>query len=349
MSNVLAALFGGLGAGARSYGTDLTREQDQNRLAQQRMAELQQQEKARLAQVREAAVLRQQQEDQEAEQAAEVARLIGVPLPKGTRLNAEGVRILAEDGRNKRNDATITARLDGIDRTIAGRMATTQANIDAERGLNDARIQSLLASANAGNARAMEILARGQANANQPPADTRRPMPATVGRELNEAGDVYALVQRAKTSMETDPAAKTATGWKYNLANILTPAPLESRVQSMIDGGKGDNVRATLGNLWSTIGKMRSGGAITDAEFKRLEPFLPSASDDFTKAQTKLAGLEREYSDIIQRKLDVYGGTYRVPDMNTITGRRAPAPQGTAPTRPTGSGYSPRNPFAGGR
>lgn len=48
MNSVLAALFGGAGAGAQSYGASRMREQDQERLAAQRMAELQQQEQARL-------------------------------------------------------------------------------------------------------------------------------------------------------------------------------------------------------------------------------------------------------------------------------------------------------------
>lgn len=330
MSNVLAALFGGLGAGASSYGTQRIREQDQERLAAQRMAELQQQEQTRLAQTREAALLRQQQLKEEGEQAAIIARTLGIELPPGARLNTQGVQVLAQDAANKRNAAAQAAATERTGMTTQAAMDRMQAQISANKGLNDARIQQLLASANAGNARAMELLARGQTQGNQPPVDTRKPMPVSVAKDIGDVADVAALIRDAKESMAT-PAAKGAVGWKYNLANIVTPASLEGRVQSMIDGGEGDAVRARLGNLWSTIGKLRSGGAITDSEFKRLEPFLPSPGDDYTKANTKLAELERAYNDILQRKTDLYGGTYKVPDPQQIMGGQrmsAPASSG---------------------
>lgn len=47
MSNILAALLGGAGAGAQSYGGSLQREQEQQRMQAQRMAEMQQAEASR--------------------------------------------------------------------------------------------------------------------------------------------------------------------------------------------------------------------------------------------------------------------------------------------------------------
>lgn len=89
MSNVLAALFGGLGAGASSYGTQRIREQEQERLAQQRMAELQQQEQARLAQVREKALADETERKRINSELTSALKVMGLEVPAGAALTRE--------------------------------------------------------------------------------------------------------------------------------------------------------------------------------------------------------------------------------------------------------------------
>ena len=124
MSNVLAALFGGLGAGASSYGTQRIREQDQERLAQQRMAELQQQEQARLSQVKEAAAAQQALRQQQREAGVNSLRVLfpDQPIPEGD-FDADVVmrgRML--DAQNKRFEQGQTGQMERLEKSLGGRL-----------------------------------------------------------------------------------------------------------------------------------------------------------------------------------------------------------------------------------
>lgn len=339
MNNILAALLGGAGAGAQSYGASRIREQEQERVAAQRMAELQQQEASRIAQAREAAALRAAQAKEEGEQAAVIARAMGLDIPEGARLNTQGVSVLgqhnqnkraaeAEAGRNSRFTEGLQGRLDQIDRQIGGQMGMLNTRLDAERALNEARVKLLEAQ----TAKA----------SNQAQVDTRKPLPTTYSKQINEMGDVLRAVQGAKEGL-SQPGADKAIGRQNLVANILLPASLEGTVKDYFNP-EGTAIRARVGNLFSAIGKLRSGGAITDQEFQRLMRFLPSDDMPTATAAARLNELESEYSNMIQSRLDQWGGTYQTPDMGIIT-RRQQAPQ----QAPQGRSYSPNNPFSGGR
>ena len=102
MSNVLAALFGGLGAGASSYGTQRIREQDQERLAAQRMAELQQQEQMRRTQMQEAQQLRQQDREQVNADMTAALKAMGMEVPQGVTLTPQTTPYITQQQVAKR-------------------------------------------------------------------------------------------------------------------------------------------------------------------------------------------------------------------------------------------------------
>jgi hypothetical protein len=112
----------------------------------------------------------------------------------------------------------------------------------------------------------------------------------------------------------------------------------------MLDQGRGNTVRAQIGSVFSTIGKQLSGGAITASEFSRLERFLPSTDDDYDKLKAKLDNLEREYSGLLQRRLDLYGESYRTPNASVLMGQPRQTQMPTtqqAPAGPRASGGRP--------
>lgn len=102
MSNVLAALFGGLGAGASSYGASRIREQDQERMAQQRMAELQQAERMRRTQLQEAQSLRQQEREQINADMTAALKAMGMEVPQGVTLTPQTTPYITQQQVAKR-------------------------------------------------------------------------------------------------------------------------------------------------------------------------------------------------------------------------------------------------------
>ncbi len=60
----------------------------------------------------------------------------------------------------------------------------------------------------------------------------------------------------------------------------------------------GTDLRAIIGDLSSMTIKDRSGAAVTAAEFPRLKPFIPDATDDPVTVRKKLAGFHRELSKL---------------------------------------------------
>ena len=64
------------------------------------------------------------------------------------------------------------------------------------------------------------------------------------------------------------------------------------------------SARAALANVASSLMKERSGGAITPQEFVRLEPFLPSKTDDEAVARQKLVDLLGNLKTVREERLN---------------------------------------------
>lgn len=147
MSQVLAALFGGLGSGASSLGQSRMVEQEQRRREQAA-------EQARIAAAREAgaqrvALEREKQEERLRQQkaAAAVAKLMGVDVPDDVPLTTDGVRLIADDRRAKAAAAAEEGRTSRANAANQSRMDLLEARIEAERAVREAQAEALRARA----------------------------------------------------------------------------------------------------------------------------------------------------------------------------------------------------------
>jgi hypothetical protein len=130
MSNILAALVGGLGAGAQSLGASRMQEQEEQRRNAQRMAELQQQETARLNVVREAASAQAAERARRAASAGAVARTLGIELPEGVDVDPSVVPMLRQGMADRERGQR---ERDAADRTAANARSTNEAYFNTLR------------------------------------------------------------------------------------------------------------------------------------------------------------------------------------------------------------------------
>lgn len=116
-----------------------------------------------------------------------------------------------------------------------------------------------------------------------------KPLPASAITNIAAYKNILAAAEDAQGSLAESVGA-----------GLNTTGPIKGRMSSLTQAfpsvfGKTDNrvisAQAKLSNVTSEIMKQRSGGAVTDAEFERLKPFLASRNDDETAAAQKLADL----------------------------------------------------------
>jgi len=129
---------------------------------------------------------------------------------------------------------------------------------------------------------------------------------------LRRAENALALVQgKTVDGQEGDP---NATGWKGFLPNTALNILDESGVPT----------RAAIADLGSLVIHDRSGAAVTAAEFPRLAPFIPRATDDPATVQKKLQMFVSNYRAAVDEASEFYRASgYTVPEL----GNRAPAAQ----------------------
>ena len=140
MSNILAALLGGVGAGAQSYGGSLQREQEAQRAQMQRMAEMQEQEAARR---------RLAKEDGERAAAAALAkRTAGTAsiralfpdfqAPEGDYDAGTVMQGKLMQAQNARAEAALAGQSDRLERSLGGRMDQIEKQGGIQRGIAEA-------------------------------------------------------------------------------------------------------------------------------------------------------------------------------------------------------------------
>ncbi len=117
---------------------------------------------------------------------------------------------------------------------------------------------------------------------------TGRKVPATVAASLGAYNNILGAAEAA------DQAFTTADSAKLNVSG-----PIRGRVAPVLQNlgwekidPRETSARATLANIASEIMRQRSGGAITDSEFERLQPFMPSANDTEDLVRQKLTDLK---------------------------------------------------------
>jgi hypothetical protein len=348
MSNILAALVGGLGAGAQSLGASRFQEQEQRRreeAAEQmriKTAQEQGEQRRQLAQTADADRLRARTAG-----ANSIRALFpDFEAPDGDfdpqvvlrgmldRETSERQRE-REAGLNSRFTEGIDGRLRQIEALGNNNMAAINARLAANQDLTRAQIERL-------NAQTERDRAMSGAAGQGPP---KKALPVTVQKEIDQLADVHSVVASALESVQ-QPGANKAVGFRNRVASVLLPDALANDAKNMMDKD-GVAVRAKIANVFSTIGKLRSGGAITASEFERLRPFLPDDGERIEVSTQKLQGLEEAYRDIIQRRLDVYSQTYDTPDPEMIMGQgRGPqAQQQRPPQQPAGPASAPARPW----
>lgn len=180
MSSILAALLGGAGAGAQSYGGSLQREQEQQRLQMQRMAEMQEQEAARRRLAKE--------DDERTAQLKAAQRTAGgesiralfpdFKAPQGDYNPDLVMRGMLDRENTNRYNTGQAGQMDRLEKTLGGRLD----QIERQGG-----IQREIAGANNNTRTALEILREKGRNARDDgPADKMGEMTAKRALELME-------------------------------------------------------------------------------------------------------------------------------------------------------------------
>ena len=96
MQNILAALLGGVGAGAQSLGGSMQMEEEKKRLEQQRMNELIQAHTARIQERNQEHFLKQQDDQTEAAQAAAALKAMNPDFPTNVDVNKYSLPMIRE-------------------------------------------------------------------------------------------------------------------------------------------------------------------------------------------------------------------------------------------------------------
>ena len=208
MNSALAALFGAVGGGARSYGTNTIREEQQAAMEQQRMNELKQQEAMRINVAREAASAAESarlRENQELTAALSSMNIIQ-PGQTATKTTAP---FYSADAANKRATAANDASMERTAALIEGRSSDTAARGETARALESMR----------GDIRT------GIASMNEAGRDRRQPDPREAPDKLGE--------MTAKRAMELMQPRKGEFGMESpGLSGPAARAQAEQEVQA---------------------------------------------------------------------------------------------------------------------
>jgi hypothetical protein len=135
------------------------------------------------------------------------------------------------------------------------------------------------------------------------PRGTEKALPTSAAQKLFENQQNLRRAEQALSAVESNP---DATGVKGYL-----PDPILQRVDP-----KGTETRAAVADLGSLIIHDRSGAAVTAAEYPRLRPFIPLATDNAETAKKKLNRFVTEYRKTVKEAQDFYKESgYKVPDV----------------------------------
>ena len=141
------------------------------------------------------------------------------------------------------------------------------------------------------------------------PGNSGKPLPISAAKGLLEN---QTNLRRAQTALAlangktVDGATgdSDATGWKG-----LVPNQVLNRVDP-----EGVDTRAAIADLGSLVIHDRSGAAVTAAEFPRLAPFIPAATDDAETVKKKLGQFTKNYQAIVDDASEFYRASgYNVP------------------------------------
>lgn len=161
-----------------------------------------------------------------------------------------------------------------------------------------------------------------------PNAQTGKPLPASAAKGYLENVDALRQVENALQLIAGSDVGEMqgdadATGLKGYLPNMLL-----SRVDP-----KGVAARAAIADIGSLKIHDRSGAAVTAAEFPRLAPFIPSATDTPETVAKKLRQFEHNYRALVEDTEEFYRASgYNLPAVQAR--RDSPSAPNPGPTSP---------------
>lgn len=238
---------------------------------------------------------------------------LAAQLPKlekvdnGKQISFADVNPMSNPGGPQAVTKTTTPGEDSTAATAAAQRAQTERHFNTTR--NDAMTQPVYMQTDSGLVALPKKLAPGQAptgtqvmgSDGQPLQKPLNPIPAGVNtaiisntQNLNNAKQALALLQGRPVGEMTGD--QNATGWKG-----LLPGPILNRA----DPG-GVDTRAAIADLGSMVLHDRSGAVVTASEYPRLQPFIPSATDDPQTAAKKLKRFIQVYEQEQQALSDTY-------------------------------------------
>lgn len=222
---------------------------------------------------------------------------------------AEAARIRSEDVR-----LGIDQRREAAEQANALRLQIAQ--MTQELGQQRIEAQREMAQLRA------DIAAKGKA--------APKPLPAAQSKAWIDNNVSIKKVEEA-LGMVVGPDGKPTKQALQSLG-ALNYLPFADEVRQRTDPD-GVMIRAKVGDIGSLKIHDRSGAAVTAAEFPRLKPFIPRASDDATAVATKLSNFLKEYR-LIQQEIEDYAETqgYKSP--------RVPSGGGQTQERKTVNGKS---------
>jgi hypothetical protein len=157
-----------------------------------------------------------------------------------------------------------------------------------------------------------------------PVGERLKPVPIPVVQALTGNNAGLATIDRALEAIQAYPGA-------VGMANYL-PDPIRQRQDPA-----GIDARATIADISSMVIHDRSGAAVTAAEFPRLAPFIPSATDSPETVRRKLLQLREKLSEDTAWLAAPYGEENGYRPL-TISPPTRPGAQGATPGATTRTG-----------
>jgi hypothetical protein len=135
------------------------------------------------------------------------------------------------------------------------------------------------------------------------PKSAQRALPSSAVEKLVGIDNMLSMATEVRDGLQKAATSKTnVTGriggiiptatWMKNLANV--------------GGDEGKDVRAMIGNLYGTVAKERGGSALSAAEIKLLESYIPNENEDEHTATIKANRFIRVLRSMRENKLKAY-------------------------------------------
>jgi hypothetical protein len=152
-----------------------------------------------------------------------------------------------------------------------------------------------------------------------PKTTTEKALPGSLANKYLENIQNLRKAENALTLLEGNQLGdatgdKSATGKKGLLTNL---GVLGDTALNAMDP-EGVDTRAAIGDLGSMVIHDRSGAAVTAAEFPRLRPFIPLATDSPEVARKKTRRFIQEYKAEVEAQKEFFTSSgYKVPEIGS--------------------------------